>query len=196
MKGRSKKFQYILGDGSIKVCDIEGDEFSENDYGIVVDNSTESQTLKENLSQLAHAALQNQALSFSSIMKIYSSPSLSEVQRIIEKDEKDRQQSAAKENEDKNKLQMQTIEYQKMMEQQRLDLENQMNQRDNETKILIEEIKAGSEDASQTREDLMEKIKQFDEKMQLQREQFEHQKDVDKKSLELKEKSINKKTTK
>ena len=40
MRGRSKKFQYLVSDGSItKMMDIDGDEFSECDYSIVVDNS-------------------------------------------------------------------------------------------------------------------------------------------------------------
>jgi len=39
MRGRSKKFQYILSDNSMKVMDIDGDEFAEADYGLVVDNS-------------------------------------------------------------------------------------------------------------------------------------------------------------
>jgi len=38
LKGRSKKFQYILSDGSMKMMDIDGDEFAESDYGLVVDN--------------------------------------------------------------------------------------------------------------------------------------------------------------
>ena len=70
LKGGSKKFQYILGTGAIKVVDIEGDEFAESDYGIVVDNSSESKNLEDSLTQLAHAALQNQSLSMSSIIKI------------------------------------------------------------------------------------------------------------------------------
>jgi len=40
-KGRNKKFQYILDDKSIKVMDIDGDDFAENDYGLVVDNSNQ-----------------------------------------------------------------------------------------------------------------------------------------------------------
>ena len=38
LKGRSKKFQYILSDSSMRVMDIDGDEFAESDYGLLVDN--------------------------------------------------------------------------------------------------------------------------------------------------------------
>ena len=86
LKGRNKKFQHILSDMSIKVVDIEGDEFAECDYGLVVDNSTKSQDLNSKLDTLAQAALQNQTLSFSTIMKLYSSSSIAEKHRFVERD--------------------------------------------------------------------------------------------------------------
>lgn len=77
-KGRSKKFQYILSDNSMRIMDIDGDEFAEADYGLVVDNSQGTQELAQKLDMLAQAALQNQALSFSTIMRLYNSSSLAE----------------------------------------------------------------------------------------------------------------------
>ena len=68
--------------------DIDGDEFSEADYGLVVDNGQGTQELSQKLDVLAQAALQNQTLSFSTIMKLFSSSSLAEKQRLVEKDEK------------------------------------------------------------------------------------------------------------
>ena len=59
LKGRSKKFQYILSDNSSKVMDIDGDEFAECDYGLVVDNSNGIQELQQKMDMLAQAALQN-----------------------------------------------------------------------------------------------------------------------------------------
>lgn len=38
-KGRSLKFQHILSDMSIQVVEIDGDEFADADYGLLVDNS-------------------------------------------------------------------------------------------------------------------------------------------------------------
>jgi hypothetical protein len=57
LKGRSKKFQYILSDMSMKVMDIDGDEFAECDYGLVVDNGNGTQDLNSKLDVLAQAAL-------------------------------------------------------------------------------------------------------------------------------------------
>ena len=76
LKGQKKKFQYILSDMSSKIMEIDGDEFAEADYGLVVDNSSASQELNSKLDTLAQAALQNQTLSFSTIMDLYSSSSI------------------------------------------------------------------------------------------------------------------------
>jgi uncharacterized membrane protein len=108
MKGRNKKFQYTLSDGSQKVMEIDGDEFAENDYGIVVDNGNGVQELAQKLDVLAQAALQNQTLSFSTIMKLYSSCSLIEKQRFVEKDENDRIQ---------REMQMQQMQLQQQQEE-------------------------------------------------------------------------------
>lgn len=45
LKGRNMKFQYILSDNSMRVMDIDGDEFAEADYGLVVDNGNSIQEL-------------------------------------------------------------------------------------------------------------------------------------------------------
>jgi hypothetical protein len=87
-RGRSRKFQYILPDHSIQFINIDGDEFAECDYGLVVDNSNQVQELNQKLDGLAQAALQNQSLSFSTIMKLYGSSSIAEKQRFVEVDER------------------------------------------------------------------------------------------------------------
>jgi hypothetical protein len=87
MQGRTKKFNYILPDTSRKMMEIDGDEFAECDYGLVVDNNRGLQELQQKLETLAQAALQNQTLSFSTIMKLFMSASLAEKQRFVEKDE-------------------------------------------------------------------------------------------------------------
>jgi hypothetical protein len=39
MRGRNMKFPYITSDISQRIMDIDGDEFAESDYGLIVDNS-------------------------------------------------------------------------------------------------------------------------------------------------------------
>lgn len=204
LKGRSKKFQYILSDTSTRVMDIDGDEFAEADYGLIVDNSNGTQELQSKLDTLAQAALQTQTLSFSTITKLYTSSSLAEKQRLIEKDEKAIQERQAQAQQQQLKAQQQQVQMaleQKQVEMQQRDIQNQ---RDNETKIQVALIGAQARndfegdgiapnDYSQEAKDkLAESIRQFDEKMKLEYDKLEVTKDKNSKDAELKLKQINK----
>lgn len=144
MKGKSKKFQYISDDFANKLIDIDGDEFAECDYGLVVDNSDASQTLKQNMEMLAQAALQNQVLSFSTIMKLYGTASLAEKQRMVEKDEQEKIQQAQQAQQEQLQQQQEAVQMQMQLRQQQLQLQELMNQRDNETKIEVANIQANN----------------------------------------------------
>jgi len=140
MKGKNKKFQYVLSDSSLATLDVDGDEFSENDYGLVVDNSPYAQNLTSKLEMLGQAALQNQMISFSSLMKIYTSNSLAETMRMIEAEEDEMRQQQSEQVRQQAELQKQEQEMRMQLEQQKLELQDMMNQRDNETRLQIAQI--------------------------------------------------------
>lgn len=201
LKGRSTKFQYILSDNSYKVMDIDGDEFAECDYGLVVDNSDGMQALSQKLDMLAQAALQNQTLNFSTIMKLYNSSSLSEKQRMVEKNEQDlmqRQQEAQKQQQE---LQQQQIQADAQAKEQAMQLQNSMNERDNETKILVANINAQSkldgiqepEFTEESKANLYEKIREFDERLKLDREKLALEKQKAETDASIRKQSLNKK---
>lgn len=207
LRGRSKKFPYILSDNSIRIMEIDGDEFAEADYGLVVDSSNGMQELNSKLDTLAQAALQNQTLSFSTIMKLFSSSSLAEKQRLVEKDERSIQERQAQAQQQQLQVQQQEIEQKAQMEQAKMQQEDTLNQRDNETKILIAQMQAyskNSEDdgiiepeySQEAKDKLMESIRQFDERIKLDRERLEFDKDKARSYSKLKEKQINKTTQK
>ena len=193
LKGRSLKFQHILSDVSTRIMDIDGDEFAEADYGLIVDNSNGTQDLNAKLDTLAQAALQTQTLSFSTITKLYTSSSLAEKQRLIEKDEqqiRERQQQAQQEQ-----LQTQQNIAQSQMQQKQaeLQLKDSLNMRDNETALLIAQMnKFANEDtgevefSEEAKANLIEKIRQFDKKLAFDNKKLEIE-------SKLKEKQINKK---
>ena len=206
LKGRNKKFNYILPDNTLKFIDVEGDAFAEADYGLVVDTSTHSQDLNSKLDMLAQAALQNQTLSFSTIMKLYNSSSLAEKQKMVELDEKKIQERQAQMQQEQTQAQQQ-IEQMKLQEKQmEMEHEDMLNQRDNETKILIAtmqaESKASENDGIQTpeysqeaKDRLMEQMREFDQRLSLDRDKFEFEKQKHKKEAQLKEKQIAKSRT-
>lgn len=184
LKGQSKKFQYILSDNSMRIMEINGDEFAEADYGLVVDTSNNSQELNSKLDTLAQAALQNSTLSFSTIMKLFSSSSLAEKQRLVEKDERNIQERQAQAQQEQLKVQQQEAEYKNQIEQAKLQQEDVLNQRDNETKILIAQMQINSQNdiiqepeySQESKDKLLEQIKEFDAKMKLERDKLEFEK--------------------
>lgn len=203
LRGRSKKFQYILSDNSMRVMDIDGDEFAEADYGLVVDNSNGVQELNSKLDTLAQAALQNQTLSFSTIMKLFSSSSLAEKQRLVEKDERSIQERQAQVQQQQAQIQQQEIEQKVQLEQAKMQQEDTLNQRDNETKILIAQMQAYSrnnendgivepEYSQEAKDKLMQQMKEFDAKISLEKEKLEEQKRKNRVDEDLKARQINK----
>ena len=201
LKGRSKKFQYILPDHSTQIINIDGDEFAEADYGLVLDNGSNIQEMSQKLDMLAQAALQNQTLSFSTIMKLYGSSSIAEKQRFIERDEQAIQQRNAQAQQEQLQVQQQQAELQAQQKQAELEQREQANIRDNETKIIIATMQAQNtqddgiiepEFTEEARANLMEKMREFDERLKLDRDRLEFDKKKAETDARLKEKQINK----
>ena len=207
LRGRSKKFQYILPDTSMRVMDIDGDEFAECDYGLVVDNSDGTQQLQQKLYMLAQAALQTQTLSFSTITKLYTSASLAEKQRLIEKDERQIREAQQQAQQQQIESQERIAQMENEQKQAELQQKDQANIRDNQVKLLIAQISAENkndpeadgvapEEYSQEAKDkLAEQIREFDEKMKLEWAKYRQTQDKNKKDAELKQKQINKSRT-
>lgn len=181
MRGRSKKFEHILSDGSVRMMEIDGDEFSECDYGLVVDTDNSLQQLHQKLDMLAQAALQNQLLDFSTIMKLYGSSSLMEKQRMVENSERQMKEMRQQEQQQTAQLQQQQIEQEARDRQAQMQLQDTLNQRDNETRILVAEMRLQSksdgiiepEYSQEAKDRLMEQMREFDQRLQLDREKLE-----------------------
>lgn len=212
-KGRKIKFNYLMNDGSRQLMELDGDEFAECDYGLVVDTGNDVQELNQSLGQLAQAALQNDKMNFSTLMKIYTTKSISEKQRLIERyEQKVEEQQAQMQQQQQQQFQMQ-LEQQAQLEQSKMQQEYMMHQEDNETKILVATINGEAEsqrfammnhdnDEANTleREKLAENARQFNEKLKQDAKIFNDKLALDKQKQKddarLKEKQINKQSTK
>ena len=208
LKGRTLKFNHILGTGALQISKIDGDEFAENDYGLIVDSSNATQELNSKMDMLAQAALQNQALGFSTIMKLYSSCSLAEKQRMVEANEKKLQEQQQQQQQQQIKTQQMQIQQQAATEQARMEQEYKIHSEDNETKILIAEINSQAEAdrlalmnkdyaeedvyTQKDKAELAEQIREFDLRLKLDREKLEYEKSKVKKEQALKSKQISK----
>ena len=208
LKGRTLKFNHILGTGALQISEIDGDEFAENDYGLIVDSSNATQELNSKMDMLAQAALQNQALGFSTIMKLYGSCSLAEKQRMVEANEKKLQEQQQQQQQQQMETQQMQIQQQAATEQARMEQEYKIHSEDNETKILIAEINSQAEAdrlslmnkdyaeedvyTQKDKAELAEKIREFDLRLKFDREKLAHEKSKDKKDQALKSKQISK----
>lgn len=186
LKGRKKKFDYILNDGSKQLVDIDGDEFAECDYGIVVDSSTGTQELNQKLDSLAQAALQTQVLDFSTIMRLYTSCSVAEKQRIVENNERRKREEAQQQQQQAMQQQQMQLQQQQQIAEMQEEQANKRHQEELENKILIAQIDSkaeadrmalmGGADAMSVqqkfaieKEKISESARQFDENLALQK---------------------------
>jgi hypothetical protein len=206
-KGKNLKFQYITSDLAQKVSEIDGDEFAEADYGLVISTDYDIEKFRQEVDQAATMALQSGTISFSSYLKMKSSGSLSEKIKMLEQNEQEMRQIQQQQQQQQLQSQQQQSELQLQLEQAKLQLQDQMNQRDNETRILTATIQAQSKrdadgdgyinEANNKQVDLNEQIRQFNEKMKLEKDKLQqddrhHKEDND---LKLKIASMKPKTT-
>ena len=142
LKGQNLKFSYIADDMTRQLAEIDGDQFAEEEYGLAVSNDDEINRMEQRLEGMVQMGLQNQMLSFSTAIKIYNSPSVREIQRLIQKDEQQMKENQSQQAEAQNK-QMEADRAQAMQmdeNSKRIDLEK-FNRTD-ETTRYIAELKA------------------------------------------------------
>ena len=204
-KGRKIKFDYILDDGSKQLVEFDGDEFAECDYGLAVDNSTASQELNQNLQMYVQAGLQN-GMSMSTAIKTHQTRSIAEKAKIIEADEKRRQEQAQQQQQQQMQLEQQKLQQQAQIEQMKQEMEYRMHQEDNQVKILVAQINSQAEKERMeiiNHEDGLTKDQELEierRKIELSAQQFKDKLALDKQKhqddVRLKEKQINKQSSK
>lgn len=132
----NKKAQFILDDQTIQTLNIEGDDWLESDYGILITNTSKTMELEQAIKQYAQAFIQNGG-SMSTIMDIYFSPSLVDMRRKLENAEDEMHKRSSEQQDQANKIQQEQNEYLRQLEEKKLQLEDTLNQRDNDTKRYI-----------------------------------------------------------
>lgn len=198
LRGRNVKFNYILADQSMRIMDVDGTEFAECDYGLVVEQTNNTALINERLDQLALAASQNGAMDVSAYMKtMFSTLSLAEKARIIQKSEQDKIQQQQQQQQQQLQAQQQQIQAQLEQKDKELQAKIDMNTQDNNTNVLVAQINAQArleqaaytansfngingnetpESVEKERKQLEEKIREFDKKYELDKERLEIEK--------------------
>lgn len=136
-----KKAQYVLDDMSRVLFEIEGPELADSQMSVFLSSSSKDDKIIETLQSLAMDAVKNQQAKLSDVISIMESESIADMKaKLLKAEAKADQQAQAMEQQ---KLQVeQQIHAEEMQDKQAdRDLENELNQRDNDTKILVEKMK-------------------------------------------------------
>ena len=139
---KNEKLQFISDEMSSVITEIDGQQFNDADYGIMISNSTNDAELINTMKQLAQAGIQNDKINFSGLMDIYLSESMSSIRRKIETYEEQslqREQDTQQQNID---AQTQAVEAEAQSKQADREQAMQKTLIDSETKITVAEIGA------------------------------------------------------
>lgn len=182
-KHRNIKFQYVNSDLTQRIVDFDGDEFAECDYGLVVNADYDIEKFRQDIDQVAQVALQSQMISLSGYMKLKSSGSMAEKIKMIEQNENEMRQMQQQQAQQNMQLEQQKAQIEMQFKQAELDLKNEMNQRDNDTKLLIENMKQLNVEQPDTeqeskldRDKLNESIREFNEQLNFDKQK--HKDDI------------------
>ena len=182
-KHRNIKFQYVNSDLTQRIVEFDGDEFAEADYGLVVNADYDIEKFRQDIDQVAQVALQSQMISLSGYMKLKSSGSMAEKIKMIEQNENEMRQMQQQQAQQNMQIEQQKAQIEMQFKQAELDLKNEMNQRDNDTKLLIENMKQVNteqpeegQESKIDRDKLNESIRQFNEQLNFDKQK--HKDDI------------------
>ena len=202
LKGNSKKFAYIADDMTKQLMEIDGDQFAEEEYGIQMSNDNSVNQMEQRLDGMVQMGLQNQMLSFSTAMKIYNSPSVREVQRMIEKNEKDMKETQAKQGEQQQKQFEQQQQQAMEVQQAQMQKEDDKFQQEDETKRYIAELKAEtdrlnmlSQERGVDQEDTEEDLAKFEKELGIKTRALDQDMEKHRDNMSIKEKDLSIKKT-
>ena len=200
-----KYLNYVLDDMSRKMVTMDYDLLENSVYGIFVSNSMKSHEALQMVQQLSHAALQNQKVELSDVIKIMRSESIQEAEELLKAAEvegTEREQAAsqaalqaqAKSEEDSREFQRE--EWAHELEKIKLS-EGLKTEREIQKQVILS---MGFNEEKDVDKDGMPDVLEVARfgvdadikarKQDLDEKKFDHQKDVDEKKIKLENKKI------
>jgi len=174
LRDNVKIAQNILDDFSLEAFEVEGDEFVDTDLSVFITTSKHSQYLQKNLEMYTQAYMQNGG-SFSTVLDILFSDSLAEKRRKIELAEQETKEAQAEQANQQSKVAQQQIQQEAVDKEAERELKFYEIDSNNATKLMIEEMKIDSDEkdrdltASTSAKDAMLKVKELNDRMQIER---------------------------
>lgn len=194
LQDKKSNFQYITDDLAAVLFEVDGDEFSNADYGIFISNAVKDEESLETLKQLLQAALQNDKIELSSVVDVLNTRSLSDLKHKLIDAEEDRNEQIQQQAQAQQQHEKQLQDQQTQLEQEKMDRESEEKQLDRENQIEIATIK--SEGAAELKSgDEGVSTLEATEKIALEKSKLAHQKMIDQRKLDLENKKIDAENT-
>lgn len=125
---------YVLDDMSRKMISMDYDLLDNSTYGIFVSNSMKSDEALQMVQQLSHAALQNQKIELSDVIKIMRSESIQEAEELLKVAEKERIEREQAMQQQQFQAQAESEEKQRQFRREEWEFEMKKMEREEELK--------------------------------------------------------------
>lgn len=135
---KPQKLSYVLDDLSVRTLDLDPALLDNSTIGLFVTDSSSAQEIKDTITQLAHAALQNQSVKFSDIVSILKETSITAAEDRLKASEVESEERA-------NEAEMARIKAQKDLEESKIQHEKEKWQHEIDLAIVKEEEKRKTE---------------------------------------------------
>lgn len=127
-----KKLSYILDDYSTEILNLDVGLLNSSTLGVYINYSSKEDEIKEQISQLAHASLQNQKIELSDLVSVLRKNSLIEAEEVLENAE-------IRKRTYEQQMQQQEQEFKKQMEKMKYETQERLFQQQKELIVLKEE---------------------------------------------------------
>jgi hypothetical protein len=196
---------YVLDDMSRKMVTMDYDLLENSTYGVFVNNSTKADEALQMVQQLSHAAMQNQTIEMSDLIKVMRSQSIPEAEELLKRAEKERREFMQQQQQQEQQAQQELQQAQQQFEKDLKYMEHQFKMEEIEKKGELDIQKQAilsigfNEDKDLDKDgvpDVLE-VAKFGvdanvkaENIKLQREKLDYQKEKDRKQEKLMERKL------
>ena len=135
---RPECLSYVVDDIGKEMLKIDYDLLENSTYGIFISNSMRSNEALQMVRQLSHAAMQNQAIELSDVIKIMRSESITEAEEMLKAAEQERREQEQQMQQQQQESQKQLQDSQIAWEKEKIQLEHKNRMEEIDLKGQIE----------------------------------------------------------
>jgi hypothetical protein len=125
-RNSDKKFlTYVLDDMTQHIIHLDSELLSNSTYGLFIADTSKNAELKDTIKQLSLAAMQNQTINFSTVIKLLKQDNITEAQEMLESAEREKQEyeQQLKQQEQEMMMKVEEMKKQAAQEQHQYNLE-------------------------------------------------------------------------